>query len=149
MINIFLQDYPTRLREWHKLKETLQGADIDTICIEVDKFWQRAPLSAHYLHPADVVDWPTPWELINDNNYCIYGRALGMIYTLLLLGIKSIDFVEAIDDNSDDVVLVLVDNAKYVMNYYPNSVVNMKLSDFNVTRQITIDPLKKKIGDDD
>lgn len=149
MINVFLLDYYTRLREWHKLRETTKEANLETICVEVDRFWQQCPLVNHYLHPADTIDWPNPWELISDNNYCLYARGLGMVYTLMLLGVKDIDFVDAIDDNSDDVVLVLVDDAKYVMNYYPNSVVNMKLSDFDVTRRITIDPLKKKIGDDD
>lgn len=148
MSNVFLLDYYTRLREWFKLKESLVEQDTSTICIEVDKFWQKAPLSAHYLHPADVEDWPNPWELINDNTYCYYGRALGMVYTLLLLGIKDIDFVDAIDDNSENVVLVLVDNAKYVLNYWPDSVLNTSLTDFTITNYINISSLKKKIGDE-
>lgn len=148
MINIFLQDYYTRLRAWHSLKESLQDADIQTICVEVDKFWQQAPTSAHYLHPADVVDWPNPWELISDNDYCYYARGLGMIYTLMLLGIKDIDFVEATNYNSENVVLVLVEDAKYVMNYWPDSVLNINLSDFTITKRLNISSLKKKIGDE-
>lgn len=147
-MNIFLLDYYTRLREWFKLKESLADQDISTICIEVDKFWQRAPIVNHYLHPADVVDWPTPWELISDNNYCIYARALGMVYTLLLLGVKDVDFVDCLDDNSENAVLVLVDNAKYVLNYWPNTVLNTKLSSFNDIKYINTDILKKKIGDE-
>ena len=148
MINVFLLDYYTRLREWFKLKENLQGQDLSTICIEVDRFWQRVPISTYYLHPDDIEDWPNPWELINDNNYCYYARALGMVYTLLLLGIKDIDFVEALDDNKEHVVLVLVDSAKYVLNYWPESVVNTNLSDFTIVKNIKIDSLKKKIGDE-
>ena len=148
MINVFLLDYYTRLREWFKLKETLVDQDISTICIEVDKFWQRVPISTYYLHPDDIEDWPNPWELINENNYCYYGRALGMVYTLLLLGVKDVDFVEALDDNKEHVVLVLVDSAKYVLNYWPDSVLNIKLSDFTIVKKINIDPLKKKIGEE-
>lgn len=148
MTNIFLSDYYSRLRAWHNLKEFLKDADLPNICIEVDKFWQKAPLSAHYLHPADVEDWPNPWELINDNTYCYYGRALGMIYTLMLLGIYDIDFIEAIDDNSEYVALVLVDNAKYVMNYWPDSVLNTKLESFHSINHINISSLKKKIGEE-
>ena len=148
MINVFLLDYYTRLREWFKLKENLNGKDLSTICIEVDRFWQRVPISTYYLHPDDIEQWPNPWELINDNNYCYYGRALGMVYTLLLLGVKDIDFVEAIDDNRENVVLVLVDNAKYVLNYWPDSVVNTSLPDFTITKNINISSLKKKIGEE-
>jgi hypothetical protein len=147
-MNIFLSDYNTRLREWHKLRDNLQESDLQTICVEVDRFWQRAPLSAHYLHPADVVDWPGPWELISDNDYCKYARALGMVYTLMLLGINDIDFVEAIDYNRENVVLVLADDAKYVMNYWPDSVLNISLADFTVTNQLNISSLKQKIGNE-
>jgi len=148
VINVFLLDYYTRLRAWHDLRESLKNVDTQTICVEVDRFWQRAPLSAHYLHPADVVDWPSPWELISDNDYCKYARGLGMVYTLMLLGIKSIDFVEATDYSNNNIVLVLVDNAKYVMNYWPDSVLNITLSDFTITKRLNISSLKKKIGDE-
>ena len=148
MINIFLLDYYTRLREWFKLKENLKGQDISTICIEVDRFWQKTPLLNHYLHPDEIEDWPSPWELINDNEYCLYARGLGMVYTLMLLGVKDIDFVDIIDDNRENVVLVLVDNAKYVLNYHPNSVLNINLSSFTVVKYINISSLKKKIGEE-
>jgi hypothetical protein len=144
--NPFLLDYNTRLREWHKLREKLQESNLETICVEVDEFWQQTPLLNHYLHPADTPDWPNPWELISDNDYCLYARGLGMVYTLMLLGVENIDFVDAIDYNSENVCLVLVDNAKYVLNGYPNSVLNSSLSSFTSIRKIDITPLQQKIG---
>jgi len=146
MINVFLSDFYTRLRSWHNLKETLENSDIKTVCVEVDRFWQKCPMRNHYLHPDEIEEWPNPWELLKDNDYCHYSRALGMIYTLLHLGIKNIDFVEGLDDNGDNVVLVLVDSAKYTLNYYPNSVLNTNLSEFKITKKIDIEPLIKKIG---
>lgn len=148
MINLFLLDYSTRLREWHKLREKLKESDLQTICIEIDKFWQRTPLVNHYLHPADTPDWPNPWELISDNNYCKYARGLGMVYTLMLLGVKDVDFVDCLDDNNENVCLVLVDNAKYILNWYPDSVLNSHLSDFTNIKKIDTIPLKKKIGEE-
>ena len=100
----------------------------------------------HYLHPDFIKDWPTPWQLLSDNTYCYYARALGMIYTLLLLGNNSIELVEAKDDNSNEVVLVLVDSAKYVLNYWPDTVVNNHINDFVITRSLDITPLYNKIG---
>ena len=146
MLNIFLLDFYTRLKAWHQLKEDLTGADIETICIEVDRFWQKTPLSTRYLHHDEIESWPDPWNLLNDNTYCLYGRALGMIYTLMLLGMKDIDFVDGIDDNDESVVLVLVDNAKYIMNWCPESVLNTNLSTFNSIRYLDTDPLVKKTG---
>jgi hypothetical protein len=144
--NIFLLDYATRLRNWSELRTKLIDKPLDIQCIEIDKFWQRVPTQTHYLHTDFIKDWPTPWELLNDNVYCYYSRALGMIYTLLLLDTKNIELVEAVDDNSNEVVLVLVDNAKYLLNYWPDTVVNNQITDFVITRSLDISPLYSKIG---
>jgi hypothetical protein len=69
-----------------------------------------------------------------------------MIYTLLLLGIKDIDFCLGKDDNSEDVVLVLVDNAKYIMNYWPDTVISNTLKDFKIVSNIDLKTIITKIG---
>lgn len=145
VINIFQLNYDARLKSWYDLRTSLADSNIQTICVEVDKWWQQAPLVNHYLHPIDVPTWPGPWELIYDNNYCQLARGLGMIYTLLLLGVDDIDFRLGTDDNNEDVALVLVDNAKYVMNYWPDTVLNNNLQEFKFTDTLYIQELKKKI----
>lgn len=146
MTNVFILDYETRLRAWATLREKIPQLPIDQRCVEIDNFWQRVPLMTHYLHTDYINDWPDPWQLISDNLYCYYGRALGMIYTLILSDTKNIELVEAIDDNNNEVVLVLVDNAKYVLNYWPGTVVNNLITDFKITRTLDITPLYNKIG---
>ena len=146
MTNVFLLEYELRLKAWHELRSNIKDLPLDVQCVEIDKFWQRVPLQTYYLHTDYIKDWPTPWELISDNFYCYYSRALGMIYTLFLLGTKNIELVEAKDDNSNEVVLVLVDNAKYVLNYWPNTVVNNHITDFQITKTLNISPLYNKIG---
>ena len=69
-----------------------------------------------------------------------------MMYTLVLLGIKEVDIVEATDYNNNEVVLVLVDRAKYIMNYWPDTVVNNSLADFKIKNKINTDILIRKIG---
>ena len=146
MTNIFILDYQTRLKSWVDLRNKISRLPYDIQIQEIDKFWQRVPIQNYYLHPDFIKDWPTPWQLLSDNTYCYYARALGMIYTLLLLGNNSIELVEAKDDNSNEVVLVLVDNAKYVLNYWPDTVVNNDINDFVITRSLDITPLYNKIG---
>jgi hypothetical protein len=65
---------------------------------------------------------------------------------LMLLGVQDIDFVDAIDDNANEVVLVLVDNAKYVMNWCPDSVLNTDLTQFKIGQRLDTDSLIKKLG---
>jgi hypothetical protein len=60
-------------------------------------------------------------------------------------GIDDVKIVEATDSFGNDVVLVLVDNAKYVLNYWPDTVVNNCLQDFTVKKHIDIATLLKKI----
>ena len=124
----------------------LKDADIQTKCIEVDKFWQQCPMLNHYLHPADTDTWPNPWELLNDNNYCLYARALGMVYTLLLLGIDNIDLIDAIDYNEESAVLISIDHAKYMLNGSPNLVLNTNLTEFKIKQYISLEHVVRKIG---
>lgn len=145
-MNSFQLDSQNRLRDWRNFRESLANKDTKDICIETDKYWQNSPIMNHYLHPVDIDNWPDPWQLLDDNLYCPYARALGMIYTLVMLGISDIDLVEGTDHNSVDVVLVLVDRAKYVLNYWPNTVVNNKLGDFTITKKYNIIPIIQKIG---
>ena len=145
MVNIFQCSYDLRLQKWYELRTKLEAQDLKTICIEVDEWWQKAPLVNHYLHPDFINSWPDPWELIYENNYCNFARGLGMVYTLYLLGIQGVELVEAKDYNNEDVVLVLVEDAKYILNYWPNTVLNNSLHEFNITRKIKLTEVIRKI----
>lgn len=146
MENLFQNSYDTIFKKWYRLRESLEHKDLQTQCIEVDEWWQHAPLVNHYLHSDLVNEWPNPWELISDNHYCHIARGLGMYYTLYLLGIKDIAFVEAKDYNNEEVALVLVDNAKYILNYWPDTVVNNNLQEFKIVKRIDTAPIITKIG---
>ena len=91
-------------------------------------------------------NWPDPWELLSENTYCEVARALGMCYTLYLIGVNDIELVLARNDTAEDVVLVLVDNAKYILNYWPNTVISNKLKDFKVVQKLDLQTIIKKIG---
>jgi hypothetical protein len=145
-MNVFQLSYEARLRSWYDLRNQIEQSDIKSKCIEIDNWWQKAPLVNHHLHILDSENWPDPWELLVENTYCTVARALGMCYTLLLLGITDIELVEATDKNGEDVVLVLVDNAKYVLNYWPETVVNNYSKDFTIKRVVDLKNLQQKIG---
>lgn len=145
MENIFQCSYDLRLQKWYELRTKLESHDLETMCVEVDNWWQKAPLVNHYLHPDFSSFWPDPWELINENTYCNFARGLGMVYTLHLLGIHDVELVEAKDYNNEDVVLVLVEDAKYILNYWPNTVLNNSLHEFNITKKIKLNEVIRKI----
>jgi hypothetical protein len=145
-MNVFTMPYEHRLEEWSQLRQSVVDKTLEEKCVAIDAFWQQCPLNNYYLHPHDMKEWPTPWQLLHDNVYCFYARALGIIYTLSLLGIKDVDLCPATDYNNVDVVLVLVDNAKYIMNYWPQSVLNTQLDKFTNVKYIDIQKLHNKIN---
>ena len=145
-MNIFQSTYEARLQDWFQLRTSVTSLPIEQQCIIIDKWWQDAPLVTHHLHPQDIDNWPDPWELLSENTYCEVARALGMCYTLLLIGITDIELVLARNNTAEDVVLVLVDNAKYIMNYWPDTVISNTLKDFKVVQQLDLQTIIKKIG---
>lgn len=144
-MNIFQIDYETRLQSWYELKQSVKELPILEKCIKIDNWWQKAPLINRHLHILDTEHWPTPWELLAENIYCEVARALGMCYTLYMTNVSNIELVEASDNLGNDVILVLVDNAKYILNYWPNTVVNNCLHNFSVKRTINIQHLLQKL----
>ena len=145
-MNIFQSTYEARLQDCFQLRTSVTSLPIEQQCITIDKWWQDAPLVTHHLHPHDIDNWPDPWELLSENTYCEVARALGMCYTLYLIGVNDIELVLARNNTAEDVVLVLVDNAKYILNYWPNTVISNTLKDFKVVDRLDIKKIKDKIG---
>lgn len=142
-MNHFQLSYYERLQSWAQLRTQIQNATPQQSCVEVDAWWQRAPLVNHYLHPQDTQSWPDPWQLVSENIYCPIARGLGMCYTLCLVGISDVQMVEATDEYGDDYMLVVCD--KYAMNYHPNTVVNNTLNQFKFKKTVDISMLLNKI----
>jgi hypothetical protein len=145
MNNIFQHDYESRLKSWYDLRLALKNQNIKDVCVQTDSWWQYAPLVNHYLHPVDVSVWPNPWELLVENSYCTIARGLGICYTLLLLGIDNIEYNLGKNDMGEDVAIVIVDNAKYTLNYWPDSVISTSLLDFKFSISIDIAQIKNKL----
>ena len=145
-MNTFQSSYDNRLQSWYNLRNQIKSLDLSQQCVEIDKWWQQTPLINHYLHPSDLPNWPGPWELLVENTYCTLARGLGMCYTLLLMNIIDVEYVLAKDIDSNEVPLVLVDNAKYILNYWPNTVISNNLQDFKIVSKLDITIINKKIG---
>ena len=142
-MNHFQLPYYERLQSWNNLRTRIASAPTLQKFIEVDAWWQRAPLVNHYLHIHDMSNWPDPWQLISDNEYCHVARALGICYTLHLVGIVNYSMVDVTDEYGDDYILVRC--TKYLLNYHPGTVVNNLLSKFTIKREIDISALTTRI----
>lgn len=149
-MNHFQVDFDYRLRSWARLRQEIQDQSLETQCVAIDKWWQQAPLVNHYLHWNDKDNWPEPWELLSENTYCTLARALGMCYTLLLIGIDKGELVIATDNLGSEHYIVIVssqdETVKYLLSYHPQTVLSNKLQEFTIKNAIPLHTLKSRIN---
>jgi hypothetical protein len=144
-MNTFQLSFPDRLHSWRELRHTRNHLSSEEFIIDVDNWWQRAPLVKQHLHWNDQENWSDPWTLLSENQYCLLTRAIGMIYSLLLCGIDDIKLLMVTDANCEEHYLVTVCDAKYILNYWPNSVLSTTLAEFTVVRELPLDSIHNKI----
>ena len=144
-MNVFQINYEHRLRDWRQLRTDIATLPLAEQCVQVDKWWQQTPFVNHHLAWNDTTNWPDPWTLLSENTYCLLTRAVGMCYTLLMSDVTEIELVHASDSLCEEHYLVLVDGAKYVMNYWPNTVLSTRLTDFKILNSKDLEFLKTKI----
>ncbi|NBO27822.1 MAG: hypothetical protein EBX47_06510 [Synechococcaceae bacterium WB8_1B_057] len=96
-----------RLEAWYKFRKSLSFSQ-DPLK-ETVFFWKNAPFIPfnHKIDRFNKNDWPTPWEIIIENQYDDFTKAIMIAYTLKL----SIPY-------EDDMILIktLVDKEKRVYN---------------------------------
>jgi len=71
-----------QLSAWYELRQQLEKSD-DPLS-DVVRFFSKLPRVKFYTDPYDPSTWPTPWELISENEYCQFNQILGICYTLQL-----------------------------------------------------------------
>jgi len=144
-MNPFQQPFTDRLHSWRHLRHSKDNLTREQFIVEVDRWWQQAPLIKQHLHWNDQENWTDPWTMLSENEYCLLTRAIGMIYSLILCGIDDVQLLIATDSNCEEHYLVVVDGAKYTLNYWPDSVLSTTLAQFTVVRSVPIDSISKKI----
>ena len=98
----------TRLKSWYALRQTLETSA--TPLEDVSRYFLRLPRVKIYTDPYDSSTWPTPWELIDENEYCEFNIILGICYTLQLTErFKSIQpTINLAFDNNNKIVYYLL-----------------------------------------
>jgi hypothetical protein len=71
-----------QLSAWYELRQQLEESD-DPLN-DVVRFFSKFPQVKFYTDPYEPSTWPTPWELISENEYCRFNQILGICYTLQL-----------------------------------------------------------------
>lgn len=126
----YLLSTEERLRHWKTFRCSLDETLTDEEhLLATMKYWQQYPMVGRYIDPYDPARWPTPWELLHENQFCRSSLAYMMEQTLL----KSADGrwdsdrlrLRYIDDKElSEEFIVLVIDTKYVINYDLEQIIN-------------------------
>jgi len=79
---MFDKNADQRLVLWSDFRKKLETST-DPIQLAID-FYSYAPMVSIHTDPWDNSTWPTPWELVQENQYCDFCRVLGTCYSLQL-----------------------------------------------------------------
>jgi hypothetical protein len=134
-----------RLLAWRDLRlEAEHTDDLESSLMIINDWWFKSPWRPYHLHWDDQATWPGPWDLLADNQWCDLARALGIVYTIMMLqrsDITDVDLVQTISDN-----LVLVNKGKYIMNWSPGQMLNIGSKDITIKNCINSKELQHFLG---
>lgn len=119
-----------RLRHWKIFRSSLDDTLTDEEhLLMTARYWQQYPQVGRYIDPYDPAQWPTPWEMLYENQYCLSSLSYMMEQTLL----KSADgrwnsdrlkllYIDS-KELSEEFIVLVADN-KYVVNYELDRIIN-------------------------
>jgi len=137
------RDFSERLESWAQLRQQCCQLDSEPALTKINQWWFQTPWTAYHLHWDDQADWPDPWQLLSDDQYCPVARGLGIMYTISMLDREDLQDAQMIEYQSDN--LVLVSEKKYILNWDPDQVVNISLGKSKPRRQVSQEQIKQKI----
>ena len=137
------KNFSERLESWSQLRQQCCQLSPEPALIKINQWWFQTPWTAYHLHWDDQQDWPDPWQLLSDDQYCPVARGLGIMYTISMLDREDMQDAQMIEYQSDN--LVLVNKEKYILNWDPDQVVNISLGRSKPRRQVSQEQVKQKI----
>jgi len=137
-------NYQDRLLQWADLREQCRGQGIEQALISINDWWLQSPWQPYYLHWDDSQTWPDPWDLLSDNVFCGLARALGIVYTIMLMEHKKIHEVSLIQTQDDN--LVQVNSGKYILNWTAGELLNIRSANITIKKRIDSTKLQHLLG---
>lgn len=108
-----------RLSMWRDFRKSLDTNNTFDVCETVINWWQSAPLVSIAIDPVNSNQWPTPWEMLHQGDFCENSLALGMSYTIYYANpaIENELMYITCREKSFQRLCALIDN-KYLLNYH-------------------------------
>ena len=132
-----------RLALWRDFRQSLDTSNISDVCKTVMDWWQGAPLLNITIDPVDSTNWPTPWEMLHQGDFCEDSLALGIAYTIYYANpdIKNELIYITNKKQSFQKLCVLIDN-KHLLNYERSVISNFTdLKDIEFSFRVNVNEI--------
>jgi len=130
---MFDLSYEPRMESWRTFREEIETVD-DPYQSVID-LYKTAPTVSIHTDPWDNSTWPSPWELIYENQYCPFCRVLGQCYSLQLterFKDSAFEIHIGIDKKKSETLYMLAIDDIYIVD---EQVINKSKIDTSVTIQ--------------
>jgi hypothetical protein len=105
-----------RLRLWKKLREDSKELSTEEQLDNIAKFCSKMPFGSRTIDYYSPGEWPTPWDILYNGDFCTSSISVLMYYTLMLLpGVKKLELWLVEDD--DGIYLLPIIDDQFVLNY--------------------------------
>jgi len=132
-----------RLALWRDFRQSLDTDNITELCNTVIEWWQHAPLVNITIDPVDSTNWPTPWEMLHQGDFCENSLSLGMAYTIYYANPKiknELLFVTNEKKSFQQLCAKIDDN--YLLNYERGMISNFtEIDDISVSYSVNINKI--------
>jgi hypothetical protein len=126
--------YEHRLRSWSLLRNHCRTLPLAQASLIINDWWYEAPETSRTIIWESYPQWPDPWQLLANKNYCDLARGLGMLYTVRMTEHAEVSDVALGQTDHDN--LVLVNQGKYILNWCPGQLLNIQSQAVQVRRQL-------------
>jgi hypothetical protein len=131
------------LKDWYNFRQRLELSN--NPLEDTANFFLAKPRVKFYTDPYDRSTWPTPWELITENEFCQINIILGICYTLQLTDrfkhLKPTFTISVDNCNKNVYYLLYIDNLVFGYDY-PNWIESSELpKNLSVQKIITMEPV--------
>jgi len=136
--------FEERLVEWNHLRSRAKSEILSDRLLMINDWWWRAPMVRSTLSWQQRDQWPDAWDLLNASGWCDLARALGMLYTVMIIDqddVHDVHLVESCQGN-----LVLVNQGLYILNWSPRQLLNIQSSQLEIKRSVSSKEFQKNIG---
>ena len=137
------QGFEDLLQDWNLCRRTAQTLPEPEIWQYINDWWWQAPMVLRGVNWNDPMSWPGPWALLQQDGYTDLERALGIVYTILMIEPLYQDRISIARTRDDN--LVLVDHGKYILNWAPGQLLNIRSHPITVIRELTGQQIQQKL----